>query len=139
MYLLDSNVISEIRKIPSGKANQQVKQWAESCPAGDMFLSVITLMELNKGILSMKRKDAVQGQHLEDWFRYQVLPSYQGRILPITGKIALCCSSLHVPNPQPAFDSLIAATALVHDLIVVTRNIKDFGVTGVNLINPFDF
>lgn len=137
MYLLDTNVISEIRKIPSGKANPQLTQWAQNCAADEMFVSVITLMELHKGILSMKRKDAMQGEHLQNWFQTQVLPSYQGRILPITTEIALRCGALHVPNPQPAFDSLIAATALVHNLIVVTQNIRDFDSTGVNLINPF--
>ena len=137
MYLLDTNVISEIRKVNAGKANAGVTQWTKKTSQSLMYVSVISLMEIEQGILRLERKDTVQACLLKDWFHNIVLPSFDNNVVNIDKNIALTCATLHVPDKQPANDSLIAATALVHDLTLVTRNTKDFEQTGVKLFNPF--
>ena len=137
MYLLDTNVISEIRKVNAGKANINVAQWTSQTSQSLMYVSVISLMEIEQGILRLERKDTVQACLLKDWFHNIVLPSFDNNVVNIDKNIALTCATLHVPDKQPANDSLIAATALVHDLTLVTRNTKDFEQTGVKLFNPF--
>ena len=137
MYLLDTNVISEIRKVNAGKANVGVTQWTKKTSQSLMYVSVISLMEIEQGILRLERKDTVQACLLKDWFHNIVLPSFDNNVVNIDKNIALTCATLHVPDKQPANDSLIAATALVHDLTLVTRNTKDFEQTGVKLFNPF--
>ncbi len=137
MYLLDTNVISELRKAKGGKADHRVTAWAESVPASSLFLSVVTILELETGILLIERRDPLQGALLRDWLDQHVLPAFDGRILAMDVTVALRCASLHVPDPRPHRDALIAATALVHGMTVVTRNWVDFKALGVKLLNPW--
>ena len=138
MYVLDTNVLSELRKVQSGKADANVAAWAESVDAADLFVSAITLMELELGVLSMERKDAAPGALLRAWLDEQVLPEFSGRTLPIDTAVALRCAKLHVPDRRSERDALIAATALVHGMTVVTRNVADFKPTGVTVVNPWE-
>lgn len=137
MYLLDTNIISELRKAKSGKADKNVKAWAKSVSATSMFLSVITVLELETGILLIERRDSKQGAMLRTWLDGHVLPAFSGRILAIDVAVAQRCAKLHVPNPRADRDALIAATALVHGMTVVTRNVADFEPTGVEIFNPW--
>ncbi len=137
MFLLDTNVISELRKAPAGKANARVIAWAKREDENTLFLSAITLMELEVGALQMERRDPRQGAVLRRWLGEYVEPAFAGRILPIDHEVAKRCASLHVPNPCSYRDSLIAATALVHALTIVSRNTRDFSSTGVSIMNPW--
>ncbi len=139
MFLLDTNVVSELRKIRSGKADVNVAAWAETVAAAGLFLSVITIQELEIGVLLAERRDATNGAVLRAWLNNHVLPTFSGRILPVDLAVAQRSAKLHVPNPRPARDSLIAATALVHGMTVVTRNIGDFDASEVQLLNPWDW
>jgi predicted nucleic acid-binding protein len=138
MYLLDTNVISEIRKIRLGKADIQVAKWADSVNAAELYTSTIVVHELELGVLLAERRDPVQGAILRSWLSNHVLPAFSGRILPIDTAVAIKSASLHVPDPRPIRDGLIAATALVHGMTVVTRNLTDFLPCGVKLLNPWD-
>ncbi len=138
MFLLDTNVISELRKAGDGKADANVTAWLSSVDAGTLYLSAMTLMELELGILRIERRDAAQGTRLRAWMTHHVLPEFQDRTLPVDAAVALRCASLHVPDPRAERDALIAATALVHGMTVVTRNLGDFEATGVPLLNPWD-
>lgn len=137
MYLLDTNVVSELRKVKAGKANPGVVAWAADQPSTSMYLSAVTILELETGILLLERRDPAQGAALRTWFSEQVLPTFAARILPIDQSVAQQCAKLHVPNPRPQIDSMIAATALVHCLTVITRNISDFEYFGAALFNPW--
>ena len=137
MYLLDTNVISELRKAKSGKADQNVLVWANSVSAASLFLSVITVLELETGILLIERRDPAQGAVLRSWLNSHVLPVFSERILPVDTAVAQCCAKLHIPDPHSDRDALIAATALIHGLTVVTRNTNDFVATGVELLDPW--
>jgi predicted nucleic acid-binding protein len=137
MYLLDTNVVSELRKIDAGRANPRVKAWAKKLHSESAFLSVITVMELEQGTLSMERRDARQGAMLRAWLERQILVEFDARVLPVDLQIAKRCAAIHVPNPCSYRDSLIAATALVHGMTVVTRNVADFEGTGVSILNPW--
>lgn len=136
MYLLDTNVVSELRKVRLGTADMQVAAWAQSVDAAHLFISAITVMELELGVLSIERKDPTRGAALRAWLDQRVLPEFSGRILPVDTAVAQRCARLHVPDRRGERDALIAATALVHGMAVVTRNIADFQPTGVTLINP---
>ena len=136
MYLLDTNVISELRKAKVGKADPRVVAWAERVPAPSLFLSIITLLELETGVLLIERRDPSQGAILRRWLETQVLPAFSERILAVDTLVARHCARLHVPDPCSDRDALIAATALVHDLTVVTRNVADFEPAGVRIMNP---
>src|SRR5690606_13111835 len=138
MYVLDTNVLSELRKVRLGKADTNVVAWTESVDAADLFVSVITIMELELGVLSIERKDATQGAMLRSWLERQVLPEFSGRTLPIDTAVAQRCGRLHVPDKHDERDALIAATALMHGMTVVTRNVADFTTTGVAIINPWE-
>ncbi len=137
MYLLDTNVVSELRKIRTSKADLHVARWAEEVETAMLYLSVITVMELEIGVVQRERRDPGQGAMLRDWLEAQVLPAFDGRILPVDLAVARLCARLHSPDPRPERDALIAATGLSHGLTVVTRNIGDFQVTGVKLLNPW--
>jgi hypothetical protein len=137
MYLLDTNVISELRKAKTGKADKNVVAWANTVPATCLFLSVITILELEKGLLLVERRDPAQGVVLRSWLNARVLPAFAGRILAVDTAVAQCCAHLHVPNPRSDRDTIIAATALVHGMTVVTRNIDDFEPAGVEVLNPW--
>ncbi|MBZ9602485.1 type II toxin-antitoxin system VapC family toxin [Phyllobacterium chamaecytisi] len=136
MFILDTNVISELR-LPK-KANSNVLSWASGIPLSSFFLSSMTVMETERGILLMERKDFKQGAVLRTWLENRILPDFQGRILGVDIAVALCCAGLHVPNPKSERDALIAATALVHGMTVVTRNVADFQSTGVSIFNPWN-
>lgn len=138
MFLLDTNVVSELRKIRAGKADPNVALWADSMEADDLYLSAITVMELETGILRIERRDSATGMILRTWLEQLVLPEFAGRILPVDETVALRCARLHVPDPRSERDALIAATALVHGKTVVTRNVADFLPCGVPLLNPWE-
>ena len=138
MFVLDTNVVSELRKVQLGKADLSVATWAQSVDAADLFVSAITLMELELGVLSIERKDATQGAILRLWLEQHVLPEFSRRTLPIDTAVALRCARLHVPDKRGERDALIAATALVHGMTVVTHNVADFKPTGVTILNPWE-
>jgi predicted nucleic acid-binding protein len=137
MFILDTNVVSELRKVRLGKADAQVAKWTDSVAAADLFLSVITVQELEIGVLLAERRDPVQGTVLRTWLNSRVLPAFTDRVLSVDMAVAQRSASLHVPDPRPVRDGLIAATALVHDMTVVTRNVADFETTGVRILNPW--
>jgi toxin FitB len=139
MYLLDTNVVSELRRAKSGKAHPGVVAWAASVHPASLFLSSISVLELEMGVLLKEHRDPPQGNLLRAWLDGHALPAFSGRILAVDTAVALRCAALHVPDPRADRDALIAATALVHGLTVVTRNIDDFKPTGVPLLNPWEF
>jgi len=102
-----------------------------------LYLSVISLLELERGVLQIHRRDTKQGSLLRTWMTKQVLPAFEGRILPVDVQVAFRCAALHVPDPRSERDALIAATALVHDMTIVTRNVADFEACGVPILNPW--
>lgn len=138
MFILDTNVVSELRKAKSGKADPLVTAWAAAQQPVGLYISAITVLELEMGILQVERRDATQGAVLRVWLEQHVLPAFAGRILPIDSSVAQRCARLHVPDPRSERDALIAATALVHGMTVVTRNVADFVPTGVGLVNPWE-
>jgi predicted nucleic acid-binding protein len=138
MYLLDTNVVSELRKVRAGKADPRVADWADRVNAADLFVSAIVVQELEIGVLLVERRDPVQGAVLRAWLDGNVLPAFEGRVLDVDTEVARTSARLHVPDPRPVRDSLIAATALVHGLTVVTRNVADFESTGVPVFNPWN-
>jgi predicted nucleic acid-binding protein len=137
MFVLDTNVVSELRKVRLGKADAGVAGWADSVDAADLYLSVITMQELEIGVLLAERRDPAQGAVFRTWLNRHVLPAFAGRILPVDITIAQRSARLHVPDPRPIRDALIAATALVHGMTVMTRNVADFEATGVRTLNPW--
>ena len=137
MFLLDTNVVSELRKIGDGRGDARVVAWIAGQDAGSFYISVLTLMELEIGILRIERRDELQGKRLRLWMDRQVLPEFQERTLPVDSTVALKCARLHVPDPQAERDALIAATAMVHGMTIVTRNLADFEATAVAAINPW--
>lgn len=139
MYLLDTNALSELRKRRSGKINAAVEAWAGSVDQADMFLSVITIMEIELGIALLERRDTRQAGVLRLWLHDKVMPAFAGRILPVDTTIALRCARLHVPDTKSERDAWIAATGLVHDLTIVTRNVVDFTGTDVTLLDPWTY
>jgi len=138
MFVLDTNVVSELRKARQGKADANVVAWSQSVDAAELFVSAITIMELELGVLAIERKDASQGALLRAWLDQHVLPEFVDRTLPVDTAVAQRCARLHVPDKRGERDALIAATALVHGMTLVTRNITDFQPTGVELLNPWE-
>ncbi len=136
-YLLDTNVVSELRKVGDGKADANVTSWVGAQDSNDLFISAITILEIERGILAIQRRDASQGSRLRLWMDSRVRPEFAERVLPIDDMIATRCAHLHIPDRRNEADALIAATALVHGLAVVTRNVKDFDETGVIIFDPW--
>ncbi len=137
MFLLDTNVVSELRKVGDGRANARVTAWISERDAASFYISALTLMELEIVILLIERRDANQGERLRTWMDRHVLPEFQERTLQVDSAVALKCARLHVPDPRAERDALIAATAMVHGMTVVTGNLADFEATGVALIDPW--
>jgi hypothetical protein len=135
-YLVDTNLLSELRKLRA--ADIGVRRWAAGVNAGDLYLSVVTVFEIQMRVLRLERKDHRQAKMLHAWLHSKVIPEFEGRILPIDMPEALRCAQLHVPDPCSFRDSLIAATALSHGMTVVTRDVKNFKPTGVSLLNPWE-
>ena len=138
VFILDTNVVSELRKVRLGKADEHVAEWADGVTTGDLYLSVITVEELEIGTLLAERRDPVQGAVFRAWLDHYVLPAFTGRILSVDTAVTRRSARLHVPDPRPLRDGLVAATALVHGMTVVTRNTADFEPTGVPLLNPWN-
>ena len=139
MFLLDTNVVSELRKIRAGKADEAVAGWVASVPESGLFLSVLVVQELEMGVCALERRDATQGAVLRVWLDESVLPSFAGRILPVDVPVARRAAALHVPNPQPVVDALLAATALTQGLCLVTRNTRDFEFPGLRVLDPWEW
>ncbi len=133
-WLLDTNVISEIRKGTRGDPG--VARWAAG-RRDDAWLSVLTVGEIRRGIERKRRKDEVAARHLEIWLQ-GLLGTFESRILPIDDRVAEVWGRLNVPDPRPVVDTLLAATAIVHGLTLVTRNVSDVAGTGAKVLNPFD-
>jgi toxin FitB len=135
MFVLDTNVVSELRR--PDQANSLVAAWANGVALGQQYLSTMTVLELEIGVLRMERKDKRQGAELRYWLEQQVLRAFVGRILPMDMEVGRRSARLHVPDPMPDRDAIIAATALVHGMTVVTRNVRDFQNTKVSILNPW--
>jgi hypothetical protein len=139
MYLLDTDVVSELRKVKAGKAHPNVAAWNSTVAPPETFLSAISILELERGVRRIERRDTAQGTVMRAWMDEQVLPTFGGRILPIDVGVARRCAKLHIPDPRPERDALIAATALIHGMTVVTRDVGDFEPTGVAILNPWEW
>jgi predicted nucleic acid-binding protein len=137
-FVLDTNIVSELRKVRSGRANPGVATWAEQVPSAQLFISAITIHELEHGVLLMERSDPEQGALLRAWLDQSVAAAFKSRVLLVDERVARRAAALHVPDPAPFRDALIGATALVHDLTVVTRDLKDFErFDDLDVFNPW--
>ena len=136
MWLLDTNVLSELRR--QDRTDPQVAAWSDMLHPEDLFLSAITILEIEAGVLRMERRDKEQGATLRGWLEHRVLQAFEQRILPVDTAVARACARLHGPDPRAERDALIAATALVYRLKVATRNVADFQPMGVEVFNPWD-
>jgi toxin FitB len=134
-YLVDTNVVSELRK--GERCDPGVRSWISEIPKGAIFLSVLTLGEIRKGIELIRRRDAPAAASLEAWFR-ELAEAHDERIIPVNRAVAEEWGRLNSPDPLPVIDGLLAATAKVHGFTLVTRNVKDIDRTGVACVNPFD-
>jgi toxin FitB len=137
MFVLDTNVVSELRKAKAGKADANVTAWAASISAGALFLAALSVLELETGVLLVERRDRRQGAVLRRWMDVHVMSAFAGRILAFDATVARRCAALHVPDRRSDRDAMIAATALVHGMTVVTRNTADYAPTGVPLLDPW--
>lgn len=138
MFLIDTNVISESRKVRSGRAAPDVVAWLKATDPSTTFISAMSLFELELGVVRVARRDAAQGDSLRHWLDHIVKPGFAGRVLAMDSAVAVACAAMHVPDPVSERDGWIAATALTHGLTVVTRNVADFAATGVLMLNPWD-
>ena len=138
MYLLDTNIISELKKLDSGKIHPQVQRWAYSINLMQTKISVVSITEIRTGILSLARKDQAQAASLDNWFTNRLLPAYRTRTLSVDTEVALICAQLHIPAKRPINDAYIAATAIAHNLTPVTRNVRDFQGLPLMLENPLN-
>jgi predicted nucleic acid-binding protein len=135
-YLLDTNVISELRK-PAQRIAEPVRSWAARQLTHELSVSVITVMEIEIGVARISRRDDRQGAVLRRWFEEEFLAAFAGRVRPIDLDVVRRAAAMHVPDPRPERDALIAATALSAGLTVVTRNTADFEPLGVPVLNPW--
>jgi toxin FitB len=135
MFLLDTNVLSELRR--RDRTDARVAAWADAVEPQTLFVSVVTILEIEMGVLAVERRDATQGALLRRWLEERVLPAFDDRILPVDTQVARACAQLHVPDRRAERDALIAATALVHGLTVVSRNVADFEPMKVRLLDPW--
>lgn len=138
MFLLDTNVISELRKAGDGKADARVVAWLSAVDAATFYVSAVTLMELELGILLIERRDVAQGARLRTWMDSHILPEFADRTVLVDRAVALACARLHAPNPRPERDAFIAASAIVHGMTLVTRNVADFAPMGLDVFNPWN-
>jgi predicted nucleic acid-binding protein len=138
MLLLDTNVVSELRKVRVGRADPNVAQWSETLDTAELFISTVTIHELEIGVLLIERRDPLQGAVFREWLENNVMSAFDGRILPLDVAVARRAAKLHVPDPRPINDAFIAATALVHGMTIATRNLADFAPMEVPLLNPWD-
>lgn len=138
MYLLDTNIVSELRKLETGKIHPQVYRWIKSNGFTHTYISAVTLAEIQTGILSLARKDKAQAASLDNWFTNRLLPAYRTRTLSVDTEVALICAQLHIPAKRPINDAYIAATAIAHNLTLVTCNVRDFQGLPLMLENPFE-
>ena len=136
MFILDTNVVSELRR--PERASPRVAAWASSAPLAGMFLSAITILEIEIGARAIERRDGAQGRVLRRWIDEQIMPQFLGRILPVDELVAQHCVRLHIPDPRAERDALIAATAILHRMTLVTRNVADFKAMNVALFNPWE-
>lgn len=136
-FLLDTNAVSEFWKATRGTAEPGFIRWATAAIPESLYLSAVTILEFEIGLLSLERRDPVQARPMRRWFENLLLVEFSERILPVDLPVVRKCAALHVPNRKPERDSHIAATALVHNMTVVTRNIRDFEPTGVRILNPW--
>lgn len=137
MFLLDTDVVSELRRAGDGRADAGVVAWLSGMDASAFYISAITVMELELGVRLMERRDPAQGARLRAWMDGRVLPEFAERTLPVDTAVAVRCAALHVPDPRSERDAFIAATALVHGMTIVTRNTADFAPLGVELLDPW--
>ena len=138
MFVLDTNTVSELRKVRSGKANAGVTAWATGVSSAQMFISSITIHELEHGVLLRERTDPAQGAVLRTWLDESVAAAFVDLVPPVDEAVARRAAALHVPDPAPFRDALIGATAIVERMTVVTRNVRDFErFEGIDLLNPW--
>ena len=138
MFLLDTNVVSELRKSRAGTANPGVFEWAHGTPSALLFLSVVTVHEIEIGVQLAERSDPSKGTVLRAWLMNSVVPAFAERTVPIDVDVALRAASLHIPDPAPVRDAFIGATALVHGMTIVTRNVRDFQrFPGLAVLDPW--
>lgn len=135
-YLIDTNVVSELRKV--SRCDQNVAAWQTGVAPDECFVSTITLMEIRLGIFTARRTNADFARILEQWYEALVKPGFAGRILPVDVEVSERCGLLLSERTRSIADGLIAATAYVHGMTLVTRNVADFGDTGISLLNPWE-
>jgi len=138
MFVLDTNVVSELRKVRAGKGDDKVGKWSDSVDPAALYISAITILELEVGILRLERNDRPRAQTLRTWLTNYVLVAFDRRILPVDTEVGLQAAKLQVPNSRPVYDGVIAATALVHGMTMVTRKVADFASSGLAFLNPWN-
>ncbi len=138
MFLLDTNIISESRKLGTSRIDPHVALWLSRIDVEVTYVAAMTMFELERGVQQMEHRDAKQGVVLRRWLNDQIMTTYEHRTLPLTRDVALICAGLHIPDPKSERDAWIAATAIDAELTLVSRSVDDFANMGVGLINPFD-
>ncbi len=138
MFLLDTNIVSESRKLGTGRVDPYAARWLAGVDAEATYISAMTAFELERAVRLIERRDPAQGAALRDWLDRQVMATYEDRTLPLSRDVALICAGLHIPDPKSERDAWIAATAIEAGLTLATRNVADFAWMGVELLNPFD-
>jgi predicted nucleic acid-binding protein len=135
MYLLDTQIVTALRR--RDRADPNLAAWAGTVAPSDLYLSALSVLELEMGVLALENRNPSLAAPLRQWLTVKVLPAFAGRILAVDNAIARRCAALHVPLRRPERSALIAATAIVHGLTVVSRNPSDFEPMGIAVINPW--